>query len=146
MAASLGGHSRLSGCPLRHLPGGGVGRRRHLHQNALARMRHFDAALLEAPLHAAVEFALHGPMAAVGAADLADDRHHLAVHLVDAPEFKIAADRLPVLALATHFGDDFLQDLFTVYARSLEQAQAIVAAKVAGETIVVAVARDGASQ
>lgn len=36
--------------------------------------------------------------------------------------------------------------IFTVYARSLEQAQAIVATKVAGETIVVAVARDGANR
>jgi hypothetical protein len=36
--------------------------------------------------------------------------------------------------------------IFTVYARSLEQAQAIVAAKVAGETIVVAVPRDGAAR
>ena len=36
--------------------------------------------------------------------------------------------------------------LFTVYAYSIEQARALVAAKVAGETIVVAVARDGATQ
>jgi hypothetical protein len=36
--------------------------------------------------------------------------------------------------------------IFTVYARSLEQAQAIVAATVVGETIVVAIARDGASR
>jgi hypothetical protein len=37
--------------------------------------------------------------------------------------------------------------IFTVYARSIEQARAIVAAKVAGETIVVGpVSRDGASQ
>jgi len=34
--------------------------------------------------------------------------------------------------------------LFTVYAYSLEQARALVAAKVAGETIVVAL--DGASR
>ena len=37
--------------------------------------------------------------------------------------------------------------LFTVHAYSIEQARAIVAARVAGETIVVGpVARDGASQ
>jgi hypothetical protein len=36
--------------------------------------------------------------------------------------------------------------LFTVYAYSLDQARALVAAKVAGETIVVAVTRDGAVQ
>jgi hypothetical protein len=35
---------------------------------------------------------------------------------------------------------------FTVYARSIEQARAIVAAKVAGETIVLPVSLDGASQ
>jgi hypothetical protein len=36
--------------------------------------------------------------------------------------------------------------IFTVYARSIEQARAIVAAKVAGETIVLPVSLDGASQ
>ena len=37
--------------------------------------------------------------------------------------------------------------LFTVHAYSLEQARAIVAAKVAGETIVIGpVARDGGSR
>jgi hypothetical protein len=37
--------------------------------------------------------------------------------------------------------------LFTVHAYSLEQARALVASKVAGETIVVGpVAQDGASQ
>ncbi|MGX9426415.1 MULTISPECIES: hypothetical protein [Bradyrhizobium] len=39
------------------------------------------------------------------------------------------------------------QPLFTVYAYSLEQARALVAAKVPGETIVVGpVSLDGASQ
>jgi hypothetical protein len=36
--------------------------------------------------------------------------------------------------------------LFTVYAYSLEQARALVAAKVAGETIVVPVSLSGASR
>jgi hypothetical protein len=36
-------------------------------------------------------------------------------------------------------GQNFPKPLFTVYAYSIEQARAIVAAKVAGETIVVAV-------
>lgn len=36
--------------------------------------------------------------------------------------------------------------LFTIHAYSLAQARALVAAKVAGETIVVAVSLDGASQ
>ena len=36
--------------------------------------------------------------------------------------------------------------LFTVHAYSLEQARALVAAKVAGETIVVAVSLDGAGR
>jgi hypothetical protein len=36
--------------------------------------------------------------------------------------------------------------IFTVYARSIEAARAIVAAKVAGETIVVPVAQDGATR
>ena len=36
--------------------------------------------------------------------------------------------------------------IFTVYAYSAEQAQAIIAAKVAGAAIVVAVTYDGASR
>ncbi|UGY28159.1 hypothetical protein HU675_0016140 [Bradyrhizobium septentrionale] len=36
--------------------------------------------------------------------------------------------------------------LFTVHAYSIEQARALVAAKVAGETIVVAIKRNGAAQ
>jgi len=36
--------------------------------------------------------------------------------------------------------------LFTVHAYSLAQAQAIVAAKVAGEAIVLPVSRDGAAR
>ena len=36
--------------------------------------------------------------------------------------------------------------LFTVTAYSIEQARAIVAAKVAGEVIIVAVTRDGAAK
>ena len=36
--------------------------------------------------------------------------------------------------------------IFTVYARSIEQGRAIVAAKVAGETIVLPVSLDGESQ
>jgi hypothetical protein len=36
--------------------------------------------------------------------------------------------------------------LFTVYAHSIEQARVIVAAMIAGETIVVPVTRDGASR
>jgi len=36
--------------------------------------------------------------------------------------------------------------LFTVYAYSLEQAAGIVAAKVAGETIVLPISLSGASQ
>jgi hypothetical protein len=36
--------------------------------------------------------------------------------------------------------------LFTIHAYSLDQARAIVAAKIAGETIVVAVTPDGAAR
>ena len=36
--------------------------------------------------------------------------------------------------------------IFTVYAYTAQQARALVATKVAGETIVVAVALDGASR
>ncbi|MDE5465216.1 hypothetical protein [Bradyrhizobium sp. CSS354] len=36
--------------------------------------------------------------------------------------------------------------LFTVYAYSLDQARALVAAKVAGKTIVIAVRQDGAAR
>src|ERR1700733_14257977 len=82
-----------------------------LHQNGLSSGSDLDSALLESPLHAAVEFALHRPATAVGAANLADDRRHRAVHLVDAPQFEIAADHLPVFGLTTHFSDDILEDL-----------------------------------
>ena len=40
-------------------------------------------------------------------------------------------------------GQTFPKPLFTIHAYSIEQARAIVAAKVAGETIVVAIKRDG---
>ena len=36
--------------------------------------------------------------------------------------------------------------LFVIHAYSLEQARALVAAKVAGETVVIPIARDGASR
>src|SRR6202011_3369392 len=81
------------------------------HQNGLTCGCDFDSALLESPLHAAVEFALHRPATAVGAANLADDRRHRAVHLVDAPQFEIAADCMAVFGLATHFSDDILEYL-----------------------------------
>lgn len=41
-------------------------------------------------------------------------------------------------------GANFPKPLFVIHAYSLEQARALVAAKIAGETIVVAL--DGASQ
>src|SRR5207237_1202120 len=66
---------------------------------------------LEALLHAAVELALDRPAARLGAADLADDRHHRAVDLVDAPQLKIATDQAAELRLATHLVDDVLEDL-----------------------------------
>ena len=44
-------------------------------------------------------------------------------------------------------GQNFPRFLFTIHARSIEQARALVAAKVAGKTIVVGpVSLDGASQ
>ena len=49
--------------------------------------------------------------------------------------------------LAPHPGKRIQGDLFTIHARSIEQARALVAAKVAGKTIVVGpVSLDGASQ
>src|SRR6266404_4714837 len=102
---------RLANCPSRHRIRGHVGRLGNLHQDGLTCGCDFDSALLESSLHAAVEFALHWPATAVGAANLADDRGHRAVHLVDAPQFEIAADRLPVFGLATHFSDDVLKYL-----------------------------------
>src|SRR5882672_12281158 len=107
----LHGIGRLASRPSRHRIRGYVGRRGNLHQNGLTCGCDFDFALLESPLHAPVEFALHWPATAVGAADLTDDRRHRAVHLVDAPQFEIAADRLPVFGLATHFSDDILEYL-----------------------------------
>src|SRR5258707_14574222 len=101
---------RLASRPSSHRIRGYVGRRGNLHQNGLTCGCNFDSALLESSLlHAAVEFALHWPATAVGAANLADDRRHRAVHLVDAPQFEIATDRLPVFGLATHFSDDILE-------------------------------------
>ena len=43
-------------------------------------------------------------------------------------------------------GQNIPRFLFTIHARSLAQARALVAAKVAGETIVLPVSMDGASQ
>src|SRR6202165_1068231 len=102
---------RLASRPSKHRIRGYVGRRGNLHQNGLTCGCDFDSALLELSLHATVEFALHWPATAVGAANLADDRRHRAVYLVDAPQFEIAADRLPVFGLATHFSDDILEYL-----------------------------------
>src|SRR5258708_27798571 len=102
---------RLASRPSHHRIRGYVGRLGNLHQDGLTCGCDFDSALLESSLHAAVEFALHWPATAVGAANLADDRRHRAVHLVDAPQFEIAADRLPVFRLATHFSDDVLKYL-----------------------------------
>src|SRR5277367_1971133 len=103
--------ARLAGHSPRHRTRRDLGRRRNLHQDGLARRCDFDSALLESPLHAAVEFALHRPAAAVGAANLTDDRGHDAVDLVDAPQFEIAADRMPVFGLPAHLSDDILEDL-----------------------------------
>src|SRR5882757_1335897 len=87
---------RLASRPSKHRIRGYVGRRGNLHQNGLTCGCDFDSALLESSLHAAIEFALHWPATAVGAANLADDRCHRAVHLVDAPQFEFAADHMPV--------------------------------------------------
>jgi len=73
--------------------GRAVSRRRDLHQDGLGGGCDLDAALLEAQLHAAVEFALDRPAARFGAADLADDRHHGTIDLVDAPQFEVTADQ-----------------------------------------------------
>jgi hypothetical protein len=43
-------------------------------------------------------------------------------------------------------GQTFPKPLFVIYAYSIEQARALVAAKVAGVTIVLPVSRDGASR
>src|ERR1700738_1993516 len=88
---------RLASRPSKHRIRGCVGRRGNLHQNGLTCGCDFDSALLESSLHAAIEFALHRPATAVGAANLADDRRDQAVPLVDAPQLEIAADRLPVV-------------------------------------------------
>src|SRR5206468_3936923 len=87
-----------------------IGRRRDVHQDGLGGGCDLDAVLLEALLHAAVELALDRPAAGFGAADLADDRDHRAVDLVDAPEFEIAADQRAEVRLATHLVDDVLED------------------------------------
>jgi hypothetical protein len=43
-------------------------------------------------------------------------------------------------------GQTFPKPLFVIYAYSIEQARALVAAKVAGAVIVVAVSQSGASR
>ncbi|MEZ2147966.1 hypothetical protein AAE026_37705 [Bradyrhizobium sp. DN5] len=43
-------------------------------------------------------------------------------------------------------GQNFPKPLFTVYARSLEAARALVAAMIAGKTIILPVSRDGAGR
>jgi hypothetical protein len=53
----------------------------------------------------------------------------------------------PFTVFQTIPGQNFPKPIFVVHAYSLEQARALVAAKVAGETIVVGpVSLDGASQ
>lgn len=53
----------------------------------------------------------------------------------------------PFIVFQPITGQNFPKPLFTVHAYSIEQARAIVAARVAGETIVVGpVTQDGASQ
>src|SRR3954471_2204176 len=90
---------------------GATSRRRDVHQDGLGGGCDLDAVVLETLLHAAVEFALHRPAAGLGAADLADDRHHGAVDLVDAPELEIAADQAAEFHLAAHLVNDVLEDL-----------------------------------
>src|SRR3954454_2591227 len=102
---------RLSRCPPRCKVGDGIGRWRDLHQDSLGRGCELDSALLETLLHAAVELALDRPAAGLAAPDLADDRHHCAIDLVDAPEFEVAADHAAEFRLAAHFVDDVLEDL-----------------------------------
>jgi hypothetical protein len=54
---------------------------------------------------------------------------------------------IPFTVFKTGPGQNFPKPLFVIHAYSLEQARAIVAAKVAGETIVVGpLSRDGAAQ
>src|SRR5207302_10672446 len=60
----------LSGRPSWRQVRGRIGRRRDLHQDRLDRGCDFDAVLLEALLHAAVEFALDRPAARLRATDL----------------------------------------------------------------------------
>src|ERR1700722_1059976 len=103
--------SPLAGRPPGHRFRGQIRLRGNLHQKGLTGRRYFDSAFLEAPLHATVELALDRPAAAVGASNLADDRHHRAVHLVDPPQFEVAADRRPEFGLTAHFSDDFLEYL-----------------------------------
>src|SRR5262249_53678509 len=81
------------------------------HQDGLGGGSNLDSVFLEAQLHAAIELALNRPTAAVGATDLADDRHHRTIHLVDAPKLEIAADRGAEFRLPAHFIDDVLEDL-----------------------------------
>src|SRR5205085_9148605 len=90
---------------------GAISWRRDVHQDGLGGGCDLDAVVLETLLHAAVEFALHRPAAGLGAADLADDRHHGAVDLVDAPELEIAADQRAEFHLAAHLVADVLEDL-----------------------------------
>src|SRR6187402_3051249 len=77
-------HRRAPG----HLLRRHLGRLRDLHQDGLPCGREFDSGVLKFLLHAPVELALHRPAPAVGATDLADDRDHRAVDLVDAPQFE----------------------------------------------------------
>jgi len=70
-----------------------------LHQNGLTCGCDFDSALL---IHAPVEFALHRPSRCTGQRPLSVQRIRPTIDaiepstFVDAPQFEIAADRLPV--------------------------------------------------
>ncbi|UQR67640.1 hypothetical protein LRP30_21370 [Bradyrhizobium sp. C-145] len=52
----------------------------------------------------------------------------------------------PFIVYQTTPDHNFPKPIFTVYARSLEAARAVVAAMVAGKTIVLPISRDGAGR
>ena len=62
------------------------------------------------------------------------------------PEEQAARNPKPFTVFQPIPGQTFPKPLFTIHAYSLEQARALAAAKVAGETIVVPVSLSGASR
>src|SRR5690606_31629252 len=79
------------------------------HHETLTRIGDLDAQLAEVLEDAPVELALHTPAALVDTTHLPGQRHHRAVHRVDAPDGQIVDDQVGERRIRTQFRADLLQ-------------------------------------